>query len=58
MVEPVKPAPLDENDAAFVDAVKRGIAAADAGQTVSYEEVRRWLLSWGSESESTPPKCP
>ncbi len=49
---------LSEEDAAFVAAVEEGIADADAGRTIPYEEVRRWLLSWGTENELPPPKCP
>lgn len=43
---------------AFVAAVKEGIASADAGRTVPYEDVRKWLLSWGTERELPPPECP
>ena len=42
---------------AFVEAVKEGIASADAGRTVPYEEVRQWLLSWGTENELPKPEC-
>jgi predicted transcriptional regulator len=43
---------------AFVAGVERGLAAADAGRTVPYEMVRRWLSSWGDEEELPPPECP
>ena len=43
---------------AFVRAVEEGIADAEAGRTVPWEEVRRWLLSWGTENELPPPECP
>lgn len=44
-------------DAEFAKAVEQGIAAAEAGQLVDYEAVRRWLLSWGTEAEGPPPPC-
>lgn len=42
---------------AFAAAVREGIADAREGRTVPYEEVRRWLLSWGTDEEWTPPEC-
>lgn len=48
----------DEDAAAFVAAVEEGIADLEAGRTVPYEAVRRWLLSWGTENELPPPSCP
>ena len=48
----------DEPDTeAFVAAVKRGLASADAGRTVPYEDVRKWILSWGTEDELPKPEC-
>lgn len=59
MSDPVRALQTDDEDtAAFVAAVEEGIAAADAGHTVPYEAVRRWLLSWGTENELPPPSCP
>jgi predicted transcriptional regulator len=29
----------------------------DAGRTVPYEQVRRWLQSWGTENELPRPRC-
>ncbi|WP_081432859.1 MULTISPECIES: CopG family transcriptional regulator [Acidiphilium] len=49
--------PDDPDTEAFVEAVKKGIAAADSGRTVPYEEARKWLLSWGTENELSEPKC-
>jgi predicted transcriptional regulator len=43
--------------AAFRRAVAEGLASLDAGRGVPYEDVRRWLLSWGTESELPPPEC-
>jgi hypothetical protein len=45
----------DDAEAEFRQAVADGIAQADAGQTIPYEDVRRWILSWGTESELPPP---
>lgn len=58
MAETAHPLSVDDDTAAFVAAVEEGIAAADAGRTVPYEAVRRWLLSWGTENELPPPTCP
>lgn len=57
MAEPSRPAP-DDDTADFVEAVQDGVAAADAGRSVPYELVRRWLLSWGTDAELPPPPCP
>jgi hypothetical protein len=38
-------------------AIRAGIEAADKGNTVPHDKVRRWLLSWGTEKELPPPKC-
>ena len=57
MSNTVRPLP-DDDSAAEIEAVKEGLADADAGRTVSYEDVRRWLLSWGTDSELPPPECP
>ena len=57
-----KPAPAIDLDtqgrAEYLAAVDEGLADAKAGRTISYEKVRRWLLSWGSDKELPPPKCP
>ena len=45
------------DDDAFVAAVDEGLADIKAGRFVPYEKVRRWLLSWGSDNELTPPKA-
>ena len=47
-----------DEDADFLAAVDEGIADVKAGRTVPYDKVRRWLLSWGSDKELPPPKCP
>ncbi len=44
-------------DPAYVKAVKAAQAEVDAGRTVSYAKVRRWLLSWGTKKELPPPRC-
>ncbi|MFN3076141.1 MAG: CopG family transcriptional regulator [Alphaproteobacteria bacterium] len=48
----------DDDCAAFKEAVAVGLADAGEGRTIPYEDVRRWLLSWGSEHELPPPSCP
>lgn len=45
-----------QDTAAFVAAVQEGIEAAKAGHTVPYEDVRRWVLSWGTPDELAPPQ--
>ena len=47
-----------EKEAAYLAAVDEGLTDIKAGRTVSYEKVRRWLLSWGSDKELPPPNCP
>lgn len=57
MSEPT-PKPEAEDAAAFVSAVEKGLETLDRGRGVSYEKVRRWLLSWGTDKETAPPECP
>ncbi len=47
----------DDETAAFVASVEAGIADADAGRTIPYDGIRRWLLSWGTKDELSPPEC-
>ena len=47
-----------DDTAEYLAAVQEGMDAAKAGRVVPYEEVRRWLLSWGTENELPPPRCP
>jgi predicted transcriptional regulator len=42
--------------AEFEKAVEQGVASLDKGRGISYEKIRRWLLSWGTENELPPPK--
>ena len=44
-------------DPGYVAAVEEALAEVDSGKTVSYERVRRWLLSWGTEKELPRPRC-
>jgi len=44
-------------DPAYVAAVEEARAEVDSGKTVRYEEVRRWLLSWGTDKELPRPRC-
>jgi len=46
-----------EDVEAFREAVRQGIASADAGQTVPWEKVKAWMLSWGKPDELPPPEC-
>ena len=46
----------EEERAAYLAAADEGIAEADAGKLIPYERIRRWLLSWGTDSELPPPK--
>jgi len=47
-----------DQDAEFAAGVEAGKASLDAGRSVPYEAVRRWLLSWGADKELPPPECP
>jgi len=44
-------------DPVYVAAVEEARVEADSGKTVSYERIRRWLLSWGTEKELPRPRC-
>ncbi len=44
-------------DPAYRAAIDEARADVDAGKTVPYDEVRRWLLSWGTEKELPRPRC-
>jgi predicted transcriptional regulator len=46
----------EQERAAFEAAVREGLADSAARRVTPYEKVRRWLLSWGSESELPPPQ--
>ena len=43
------------NESEFLDAVEEGRRAARDGRTVAHEDVRRWLDSWGTDTELPPP---
>jgi len=43
------------DEQAFRAAVADGIVDAASGRTVPYEDVRRWLVSWGTKDELPPP---
>jgi predicted transcriptional regulator len=53
----LRPATEEQDDDAFRAAVAEGLADDAAGRTLPYEDVRRWLLSWGSDEELPPPQC-
>jgi predicted transcriptional regulator len=44
-------------DPAYVKAIEEAQADVDAGRTIPFEKVRRWLLSWGTAKELPPPRC-
>ena len=46
-----------QDDEAEEDALLEGEAQLDAGQFISHEAMKRWLLSWGTDSELPPPEC-
>ena len=46
-----------ELDPAFREAVLEGLADVEAGRVIPYEEIRKWLLSWGTDAELPPPEC-
>ena len=57
MAEPNTTPPTDDDDAVR-EAVEAGLKSLDEGRGISYETVRRWLLSWGTDRETPPPECP
>ena len=58
MSEPAPTVPVeDQDERAFRAAVAQAMADEDAGRTIPYEDVRRWLLSWGTDNELPPPRC-
>jgi predicted transcriptional regulator len=48
---------VSEIDPAYVAAIEDARVEVDAGKTASYDAVRRWLLSWGTEKELPRPRC-
>ena len=40
-----------------IEAIREGIADADAGRVIDHEPVAAWLESWGTENELPPPRC-
>jgi len=40
----------------ILEAIAEGIADAESGDLVSHKDVKEWLGSWGSNSESNPPE--
>ncbi len=55
-LQPVHSKADTKDEAAFTAAVQEGIEAADAGRTLPYEDIRRWVLSWGTPEELPPPR--
>ena len=52
----IEAAPSGSDRARETD-IEEARAEVDAGRTVSYERVRRWLLSWGTAKELPRPQC-
>ncbi len=40
-----------------IEAIRVGVADADAGRVVDHEAVVAWLESWGTEDELPAPSC-
>jgi len=40
------------------EAVRAGIADADAGRLIPFGEIKAWIRSWGSKNELPRPKPP
>ena len=45
-----------EEQVEHLAAVDRGIADGEAGRTVPWEDVKRWMLSWGTPEELPRPR--
>lgn len=52
------PDELTAEDVAFLEAVKAGEASLEQERGISYELVRPWLLSWGTDNGLSAPECP
>lgn len=50
-------APVALDNATYRAAVAVGLADVAAGRTIPYEDVRNWLLTWGTPDELPPPQC-
>ncbi|HEV2232502.1 MAG TPA: CopG family ribbon-helix-helix protein [Terriglobia bacterium] len=37
--------------------IRRGKRQMDSGHYVKHEDMKAWLLSWGTDHELRPPKC-
>ena len=37
--------------------IEEGIKELEAGRVIPHEDVKRWLNSWGTNSETDPPSC-
>ena len=57
MADPLEKAFQEDDDtAAFRSAVQKGLNSLDRERHIKYEDVRRWLLSWGTDNELPPPE--
>ncbi len=46
---------LPEDDEAKARAIAEARAQAATGQTMAWDDVKRWLQSWGKDDELPPP---
>ena len=46
-----------ETEEEFLAAVAEGIAAADAGRTIPFEDIRTWIDSLGTDHPLPRPRC-
>ena len=51
-----QPVDIDEDEAAEAAADAVAIAELDAGRFVSWEAVKPWMLSWGTDHELPQPQ--
>ena len=47
----------ETDDLAEAAADARAEADIEAGRVISHDAMKRWLLSWGAQNESAPPRC-
>jgi RHH-type rel operon transcriptional repressor/antitoxin RelB len=38
-------------------AILEGMRQLDAGRSIPHDEVDKWIASWGSDRELSPPEC-
>jgi len=53
-----KPSNYPEQEKPTSTGVEEALSSLDRGRRIPYEQIRKWLLSWGTENELPPPECP